>query len=124
MSSEKPNRGGRPPALKPEHLELLRAVVLEKPVCSLEELQRHVVERGGVMVSGPTLRKALQAAGIVRQRPCRAERTGREASPQRRRYGYTDAHRDDGASDRYAGGLTEAEWALAEDWFEECLSGC
>lgn len=69
-------------------------------------------------VSEPTLRKALRAAGIVRQRSRRAERTEREASPKRRRYGDTDAHRDEGESDRYAGVLTEAEWALAEDLFE------
>jgi transposase len=116
MSSESRNKGGRPPALGREHLEVLRVVVQEKPVCSLEELRRRFVERSGVPVSGPTLRKALKAAGIVRHRPPRTPRSGLEASPKRR-YGYTEAHRDEGESDRYAGGLTEAEWALGEDLF-------
>ena len=117
MSSESRNKGGRPPALGREHLEVLRAVVQEKPVCSLEELRRRFVERSGVPVSGPTLRKALKAAGIVRHRPPRTPRSGLEASPKRR-YGYTEAHRDEGDAERYACGLTEAEWALAEDLFE------
>lgn len=117
MSSESRNKGGRPPALGREHLEVLRAVVQEKPVCSLEELRRRFVERSGVAVSGPTLRKALKAAGIVRHRPPRTPRSGLEASPKRR-YGYTEAHRDEGDAERYACGLTEAEWALAEDLFE------
>lgn len=116
MSSGSANKGGRPPALMPEHLETLRAVVQEKPVCSLEELRTRFAEQSGLRVSGPTLRKALQAAGIVRRRPARAPRTGLEAPPKRR-YGYTEAHRDDGEPDRYAGGLTEAEWVLGQDLF-------
>jgi len=116
MSSGSRNRGGRPAVLKPEHLDLLRALAQAKPVCTLDEFRQRFAEQSGVVVSGPTLRKALQAAGIVRQRPRRAKRTGSAASPQRR-YGYTDSHRDEGEADRYAGGLTEAEWALAEDLF-------
>jgi putative transposase len=116
MPSESPNKGGRPPVLKPEHLETLRAVVDEKPVCWLEELRTRFAEQAGLRVSGPTLRKALQAAGMVRRRPARGPRTGLEA-PSKRRYGYTEAHRDDGEPDRYAGGLTEAEWVLGQDLF-------
>lgn len=89
MSRGTRNKGGRPAVLKPEHLEILRALAQEKPVCTLDEFRQRFAEESGVVVSGPTLRKGLQAAGIVRQRPRRAERTGLEASPQRR-YGYTE----------------------------------
>lgn len=117
MSSEGINKGGRPPALKAEHREILRALVDEQPVCSLEELGTRFVARTGIAVSGPTLRKALTAAGIVRHRAPRERRASVAAAPKPR-YGYTDRHRDGGAPDRYAGGLTEAEWALAQALFE------
>lgn len=103
--------------LKPENLDILHALAHEKPVCTLDEFRQRFAEQSDVVASGPTLLKGLQATGIVRQRPRRAQRTSRDASTQRR-YGYTDAHRDEGEADRYAGGLTEAEWALAEDLFE------
>lgn len=118
MSSEAKNKGGRPPALQAEHLELLRSLVQERPVCPLEELGEAFGQRAGFSVSAPTLRKGLKAAGIERIRPTRRRRDAQAAAAAPARYGYTEAHRDEGEADRYASGLTEAEWALAKDLFQ------
>jgi transposase len=119
MSSEHEKKGGRRPSLQAEHVEILRVLVQEKPLCTLEELGAEFAKRAGFTVSAPTLRKGLQAAGVQRRRPVRGgRREAAEERPPPSRYGYTEAHRDAGEMDRYASGLTEAEWALAQDLFE------
>lgn len=113
-------QAGRPPKLRAEHEEILRELVQVRPVCSLEELRRSFAARTGMEVSVPTLRAGLAKAGVERKmapRGSAAEQpTG--ATPQKRRYGYTKAHREGGQEGEYASCLTDAEWALAVRLFE------
>lgn len=65
------NLGGRPPALKPEHVALLRTIVLETPHATLGELAAELQRRGAVRVCESTIRRSLRAQGIVRLIPKR-----------------------------------------------------
>jgi transposase len=118
-ATERAGRPGRKPALNAEHTAVLRAIVRERPRCSLDELTRELFRRTGVKVNPVTVRKALREAGIERLKPLR--RAGERAAAQGsapKRYGYTAAHRRaDGASGMNTD-LTDAEWALVADLFE------
>lgn len=113
------NLGGRPPALKPEHVVLLRAIVLETPHATLGELAAELQRRGAVRVCESTIRRSLRAQGIVRLIP---KRKGFEAPASgkatHKRYGYTAAHRRTGTGLPYSTDVTDAEWALVADLFE------
>lgn len=63
--------GGRPPALKPEHVALLRTIVLETPHATLGELGAELQRRSAVRVCESTIRRSLRAQGIVRLIPKR-----------------------------------------------------
>ena len=112
-------RPGRKPSLNAQHTEVLRAITLEQPRSSLDEVTRELFRRAGVKVSTVTVRKALREAGIERLKPIR--RAGERAAVQGAaptRYGYTAAHRrSDGASGMNTD-LTDAEWALVRDLVE------
>jgi transposase len=118
-ATERAGRPGRKPLLNAEHTAVLRAIVRERPRCSLDELTRELFRRTGVKVNPVTVRKALREAGIERLKPLR--RAGERAAAQGsapKRYGYTAAHRRaDGASGMNTD-LTDAEWALVADLFE------
>jgi len=86
--------GGRPPALKPEHVALLRTIVLETPHATLGELAAELQRRGAVRVCEATIRRSLRAQGIVRLIPKRESfQAPASGEPGSRRYGYTAAHR-------------------------------
>lgn len=108
------NRGGRPPAMKPEHTKLLLDIVTERAQASLEELADELHRRSGLHVCAATIRRHLRANGIVRlkakRRPYVAARAGK-------RYGYSDVHRRENVAP-YSTNLTDAEWELISDLFE------
>jgi transposase len=110
------NLGGRPPALKPEHIAVLHDIVTERAQASLQEIADELHHRCGVRVCDATIRRALRARGIVRLKPVRR---GYAAAPAAgtKRYGYTAAHRREDVS-LYSTNLTDAEWALVADLFE------
>jgi len=117
--NDSPRRGGRPPTLKPEHREELVKLTREMPQASMEEITRELGRRCGVTVCSATVRKAIKQAGIERVRPPRkaAQRAAVQGStPQR--FGYTSAHRREGADGGMATDVTDAEWALISDLFE------
>lgn len=120
LSVAKPRKAGRPEIIEAPHLEALREIVRERPSSSLEELVRALQLRCGLKISWPTLRKALKKAGIRRVHRSAAKRSGSApVSGPSRPYGYTDAHRDEGDSERpYGSCLTDAEWKLVGDIFE------
>ena len=93
MSSAAKEKAGGPPLRRAEHVEILRVLVEERPVCSLEALRRALVERSGVSVRGPTLRKGLQEAGVVCHQAPRGGGETADARPPQRRSGHTDRHR-------------------------------
>lgn len=68
------NVGGRPPALKPEHIAVLHDIVAERAQASLQEIADELHHRCGLRVCDATIRRALRALraqGIVRLKPAR-----------------------------------------------------
>lgn len=115
-------RGGRPRALKEEHVLVLREIVAEHPQATLEAVTQILAERCGVKVCIPTVHRGLQEMGIMRVKPIRrAAPDGPTAKPKR--YGYTPAHRREAADRDYSCSLTDAEWALVADLFEHRSGG-
>ncbi|BDI05860.1 hypothetical protein CATMQ487_28300 [Sphaerotilus microaerophilus] len=112
-------KGGRPPLLNDEHVEVLRAITTEQPRSSLGEVTRELGRRTGMNVCTVTVRKALRQAGIERVKPIRKPTQRalvRGGTPLR--VGYTDAHRREDGPSGMNTDLTEAEWALVADLFE------
>lgn len=101
---------GRPRSIAPSEYGALRELVREHPQATMAELAQAWAERsGGEVLSLPTLRRALLEAGLRRKRAPQAPK------PQVAtvRYGYGQRHRGTNAV------LTEEEWALARDLFEQ-----
>jgi putative transposase len=109
------NVGGRPPALKPEHIAVLHDIVTERAQTSLNEIADELHHRCGLRVCDATIRRTLRAQGIVRLKPVR--RAFVERAEGAKRYGYTAAHRREDISP-YSTNLTDAEWELVADLFE------
>lgn len=65
------NVGGRPPALKSEHIAVLHDIVTERAYASLQEIADELYHRCGLRVCDATIRRALRAEGIVRLKPVR-----------------------------------------------------
>ncbi|MFC5513557.1 IS5 family transposase [Massilia jejuensis] len=114
-SQPQANAGGRPPALKPEHIAALHDIVTERAQASLQEIADELHHRCGVHVCTATIRRALRAQGIVRLKPIRRVFTTAAKGPKR--YGYTAAHRREDVP-TYSTNLTDAEWELVADLFE------
>lgn len=115
-AAKEPRRPGRPPALKPEHVQLLRELATADIGMTMEALVEQLQARCGVKVSSMTVRKALAAEGIKRVKPERHAVPAQRGKPAR--YGYTEAHRREAEGPSYSCALTEAEWALVGDLFE------
>jgi hypothetical protein len=105
---------GRPPALKSEHIAVLRAIVMEQAQASLQEIASELHRRCNVHVCEATIRSALRAQGIVRIKAAKREYT---ATKPAKRYGYTAAHRREDVP-LYSTNLTDTEWELVADLFE------
>ena len=58
--------GGRPPALKPEHIAVLHEIVAERAQASLQEIADELHHRCGLRVCAVTIGSALRALGVVR----------------------------------------------------------
>ena len=108
---------GRPCKIADEQRSALVAIVEANPTATLAEIQGELTRQTGIEAHGQTIQKALKEAGIQRQVGgdglC-VEVTGSEAP----RYGYTDAHRRLEPEQTYPSCLTDAEWALVEDLFD------
>lgn len=110
-------RGGRPRALREEHVLALKEMAAEHPGATLDAITQMLAERCGVKVCSLTVRKALREAGVVRVKPLRRT-TEDDSARAARRYGYTAAHRREADGRDYGCSLTDAEWALVADLFE------
>ena len=108
------NRGGRPRALTPSHIQVLLNIVAEHPQASLDEIANELYRHSGLQVCSATIRRCLRAQGIVRLKVKRHAYTPAQAG---KRYGYTQAHRREQVTP-YSTSLTDAEWALVADLFE------
>ena len=88
--------GGRPPALKPEHIAVLHEIVLERAQASLLEIADELHHRCALRVCAATIRRALRALDVVRLKPiCRTVAVRAEGA---KRYGYTAAYRREAIS--------------------------
>jgi len=108
---------GRPPKLSAEHRATLIEIVESDPTATMAEIQQELARRSGVKAHEQTIQKALWEAGY--------ERKGASASvqvevsePVEPRYGYTEAHRRVEPEQTYPSCLTDAEWALVKDLFD------
>lgn len=110
-------RRGRPSKLTEAHRMELKGIVAANPTATLAALQSELQRRTGVNAHAQTIQKALQEAGIERLRGGEGVRvvTGDKGTP---RYGYTDAHRRLEPEQTYPSCLTDAEWGLVEDLFD------
>lgn len=111
---------GRPKKYSQEHLVLLREIVAELPFGTLAEIGRQFESRAGFVLHRTTLARALSEAGIERIHAQDLKEpepdTATDAAPPR--YGYTNAHRSQQPEQRYASSLSDEEWALVADIFE------
>lgn len=119
---------GRPAKLTPEQVNTLLALVRENPALSLEDLVSVLRQQRGIILSTPTIRKYLIAAGFqfhrLRKRPTAtvAASSGEDGAVDTetapKAYGYDEAHRDPGDAVRYPCGLTDSEWDQVKQLFD------
>lgn len=113
------SKGGRPKKLGCEYHPILQEIVTAKPLASMPEIVAEFVRRTGVQVHRDTLSQALAEAGITREYAPRSQAEKQaEVTVGETAYGYTQAHRESGGTQRYPSSLTDAEWALVADIFE------
>ena len=125
-------RPGRPRLLDAAALEVVARLAREHPHDAMPDLRRRVVAELGYDVSKQTLRKRLREMGFVRVVPAtpaavvrheRREQTALASAPQPARYGYGAQHRDKAPEAPYMHGLSDAEWALVADLFDDKVRG-
>ena len=66
--SPRPHGGGQTARLSGNHLKALRAEVARHPDKTAAALRDHLEERAGVMVSRPTVTRALSSLGLSRKK--------------------------------------------------------
>lgn len=125
MSEEAPAAGkrGRKPALQEQHIECLKQIVAEQPHATLQEVADALAQCTGLRVSTPTVRKALRQSGFEKRKPARSTGTRAAEQGSAARYGYTAAHRRQDGRSGYNTDLTDAEWELVRDLFEQGQDG-
>lgn len=124
-----PGKAGRPHKLTPEQIAKLREYALAHATWSMADLAAGVARDLGIVLNPKTVRSYLARAGIVRVRSPRqrggAAKAAEDAHAEegKKRYGYGPQHRRSGPEDGYATGLTDPEWALVRDLFENSGPG-
>ena len=128
---------GRPRKFDEESLQVVKQVVIDHPTASMRELVDLVDAATGIRASRPTLRKELRKLGIENvsrpgpkakraETPLSSDRASEEqdekdSSPPR--YGYRARHREECPSVRHTLGVSDAEWDLVRDLFEDKTRG-
>lgn len=125
-------RPGRPRLLDAAALEVVARLAREHPHDSMPDLRRRVVAELGHDVSTQTLRKRLREMGFARVVPStpsvvvrheRREQTPTAGAARPTRYGYAAEHRGKAPEAPFVHGLSDAEWALVEDLFDDKVRG-
>lgn len=108
---------GRPLKINADQQALLVDIVQSNPTATLREIQQELASRSGVKAHEQTIQKALRDAGFARKTSTSSVKVevSKATAP---RYGYTDAHRCVKPEQTYPSCLTDAEWALVEDLFD------
>jgi transposase len=108
---------GRPRKIQGENCTVLAAFVESDPTATLDELRTELKRRTGIDAHEQTIVSTLRRLGIKRvpSREVVTVERGLNAAP---RYGYSDAHRRQEPEQTYPSCLTDAEWSLVCDLFE------
>ena len=120
---------GRPPKLTAEQVVQLREFALKHATWSMADMTSGATRELGISLNPRTVREYLLKSGVVRtrapkQRGDEARRAEVEQVEQgKKRYGYGPEHRDRGDAERYPTGLTDREWELVRDLFENTGPG-
>lgn len=107
---------GRPAKIQADDATQLVAIVESDRTATLSEVRHEFKRRTGIDVHEQTIVKTLRKLGI--QRVPSEQAVCVERKPNARRYGYTKAHRRHEPEQDYSSCLTDAEWALVRDLFE------
>ena len=132
-----PRRAGRPPSLGPDQLDRVAEMVRARPNASLDELGEQIEAELGVGLHRATLARYLLRLGFERVLPptskeAKVEDAAREAEAVvedpgsegvAQRYGYGPEHRVKAPEAAYLYGLSDAEWELVRDIFEDKVRG-
>ncbi len=108
---------GRPVKIQGDQEAALMQIVDANPTATLDEIGAELTRRSGVVVHAQTLVSTLRRLGIERV-PSREAVVVESAESAPNRYGYTEAHRRLEPEQTYPSCLTDAEWALVKDVFE------
>jgi transposase len=108
------SKGGRPRKIGDAEKRLLRQLVEEKPLATLDEITEAFCRRTGLSVHPMTVRRGLDEMGIRREQATLPPPRGESE----RRYGYRSAHRRQQPEQCYPSSLTDEEWRLVADIFE------
>jgi transposase len=119
LEMEARTRKGPRPKMQPSERQALRELIIEHPLSTVGELVKLLHQRTGTLVSKPTLAKAIKAEGIVRVKPVVRAGYAEPGRSEPSRYGYGERHRDAGDPERYATSLTQAEWDMVADIFDD-----
>jgi len=112
-------RKGPPLKIQARERQALLELIAEQPLSTVGELVKLLRARTGTSVSVPTLVKAIKAEGIIRVKPATVSGYAQPTHEGPPRYGYNERHRDDGDQARYATSLTQAEWDMVADIFDD-----
>ena len=110
-------RKGRPPKIDESGREILREIVTAQPYATLDEVTAEFTRRTELTVNPATVLKALRQAGVKRKHGAVVVR--RRAEEESKRYGYRDEHRRQEPDQLYPSCLTQTEWELVADLFEQ-----
>lgn len=108
------SKTGRPKAFTEADHPRLSDIASKNPCATLVELTAIIEKELDRSAHFSTVRKALNEAGVRRVKPVLEK--SEEVTPPR--YGYTDKHRAHAQEQRYSSCLTDEEWALVSDIFE------
>ena len=113
-------RKGRPPKIDEAGREVLCEIVTAQPHATLDEVTAEFTRRTELTVNAATVRKALRQAGMRQERGAVVvKRRVQAEEAAKQRYGYTDEHRRQEPDQRYPSCLTQTEWELVADLFEQ-----
>jgi putative transposase len=120
---------GRPPKFDETSLPVIKQVVIDHPTASMRELVDFVEAATGIRASQRTLRKALTKLGVenVSRPGPKAKRADTpqpsgaldEAKSGAAPFGYRPQHRDVPPTAQHTLGVSDAEWDLVADIFED-----
>jgi transposase len=108
---------GRPEKIRAEAVEQLLAIVQSDPTATLEEIRIELRRRSQIDAHEQTIAATLRRQGIMRV-PSHEAVVVAPAASEVRRYGYTAAHRRHEPEQIYPSCLTDAEWTLVQEVFE------